>query len=183
VQSIARQTLRSNPSPATFMASFEGRLSALAKAHELLVQSNWKGASLQALAQTQLQPYASDDGERLRLEGEPVSLPSELATPFGLVLHELAANAAKYGSLSRPSGSVNVTWRLEPGNDGNRLVVVWNEKSDVHVKQFSSSGLGTALIDQGIPGASVKRTFGPEGFTCTIEFVLPRAADDAGAMG
>jgi two-component system CheB/CheR fusion protein len=97
VQSIARQTLRKTTSPADFMARLEGRLSALAKAHDLLLRSDWRGANLDALARIQLDIYTPDDPERLRIEGPPVALSADVAMPLALVLHELATNAAKYG--------------------------------------------------------------------------------------
>src|SRR5262249_42577245 len=100
VQSIAHQTLRSSPSAEDFIEHFGGRLLALDTAHSLLIQSDWKGADLAALAQRQLEPYTSDNPGRLRIEGETVVLSADLATPFGLVLHELTTNAAKYGSLT-----------------------------------------------------------------------------------
>ncbi len=65
------------------------RLAALAGAHTLLVESDWKGADLADLAHQQLDAYAAENPDRLRIAGEAVLLPADLATPFGLVLHEL----------------------------------------------------------------------------------------------
>jgi two-component system CheB/CheR fusion protein len=123
VQSIAHQTEIASRSPADFVESFTGRLAALANAHGLLVQSEWQGADLRALTRAQLQPYASGNAQRLQIEGPPLSLPSELATPFALVLHELATNAAKYGALAQQSGTVSVRWmcRRTMGN----AICVW----------------------------------------------------------
>ena len=98
VQAIAHQTEVTSGSPAQFVERFSGRLVALANAHGLLVQSDWQGADLAALTRVQLQPYASDGRTAPAHRGPAVSLPAELATPFGLVLHELATNAAKYGA-------------------------------------------------------------------------------------
>jgi two-component system, chemotaxis family, CheB/CheR fusion protein len=111
VQAIARMTARGR-SAQEFMARFEGRLSALARAHDQLAGSDWQGADLGALARAQLEPYTSENPDRLHLNGEPISLPADVATPFGLILHELATNAAKHGSLSDPSGTVRLSWSL-----------------------------------------------------------------------
>ena len=85
IQAIARHTVRHSKSLSDFLERFEGRLSALASAHTLLVGSEWRGADLGELARQQLAPYITDNPNRLRLEGDPVSLPADLATPVGLV--------------------------------------------------------------------------------------------------
>src|SRR5690606_7625860 len=92
VQSIAHQTLRTTPRTEDFAERFNGRLMALAAAHALLVQSDWGGADLAALARSQLAPYVGDRSGRVQIVGEEAMLPADLATPFGLVLHELAVN-------------------------------------------------------------------------------------------
>ena len=170
VQSLAQQTLRHAPSQADFVERFSGRLTALANAHGLLVQSDWKGADLRALAESQLS-HISANPDRMRLEGEPVALGPDLATPFGLVFHELATNATKYGALSGKRGEVHLSWTLEGGNN-RTLRVLWEEKNGPQVAVPTTMGLGTALIERGIPKARVEREFRPEGFVCTIEVPL-----------
>jgi two-component system, chemotaxis family, CheB/CheR fusion protein len=150
----------------------------MAGAHSLLVQSDWKGADLASMARIQLEPYATDGAERLHIEGPPISLPAELATPFGLVLHELAANAAKYGSLSHRTGRVNVTWTLQNRNNQPLLSVAWTESGGPAVHQPGIRGFGSILIEKGIPGAKVQREFKLEGFTCTIELHLSDGNDE-----
>ena len=111
------------------------------------------------------------------IEGEPVSLPADLATPVGLVFHELAANAAKYGSLSVVSGRVAVTWTLAARNHDRLLNIIWHEQGGPKVEPPTTSGFGSLLIDNGIPGAIVTREFLPEGVVCTIELPLRRALE------
>ncbi|MBV9751262.1 MAG: PAS domain-containing protein [Hyphomicrobiales bacterium] len=175
VQAIAHQSLRNSRSNKEFVERFEGRLSALAGAHNLLVGSEWKGADFGALAGNQLEPYVTENSERLRIEGEAILLPADLATPFGLVLHELATNAAKHGSLSRPDGTVDVSWNIGSGNGKRLLTVVWKETGSPSAKTRGAKGLGSALIESGIPDAKVTREFRPEGLVCTIEVPLPEA--------
>src|SRR5262249_7498843 len=117
IQAIARYTLRSNVPKEQLLDRFEGRLSALAGAHTLLVQSEWKGADLRDLARQQLQAHATDNPERVRIDGEPILLPPDVATPFGLVLHELATNAAKHGALSNHTGKVTTSWTTDERNN------------------------------------------------------------------
>lgn len=184
VQSIASQTLRNTRTREDFVERFTGRLAALAAAHGLMVQSEWKGADLEALTRVQLAPYASDDG-RVRIEGPPLSLPPDYATSFGLVLHELATNAAKHGALSVAGGRVSVRWTTGEHEDGRLLALTWEEKGGPPPRRNAKSGLGTALIDKGIPNTTVQRAFENGGFVCRIELPLSNLADktNGGAPG
>ena len=182
IQAIARHTMRNSKSKEDFVERFEGRLSALAAAHTLLVGSDWKGADLAELARQQLAPYITDIRDRLRLQGEAILLPADLATPVGLVLHELATNATKYGSLSVATGTVSVSWATSGRNNQRRLKLIWEEGGGPRAAQPKTDGFGNALIDSVIPGAQVGRELRPGGLVCTIDLALPEAADD-GAVG
>jgi two-component system CheB/CheR fusion protein len=173
VQSMARQTLRNSASPEQFIESFEGRLSAMANAHGLLVQSNWQGADFAELARTQLGTYTSGKRDRVRMAGPEIALSAELATPLGLVLHELGSNAAKYGALSNLSGRVELTWTKEIRNQQAYLMVVWKETGGPPVQPPAKRGFGTTLIENGIPGAPVRCEFNSDGVVCTIQLPLP----------
>jgi two-component system, chemotaxis family, CheB/CheR fusion protein len=145
---------------------------ALSRAHYLLVASDWRGANLAELARSQLEAHASDASGRVYIDGESVSLPVDLATPFSLVLHELATNASKYGSLSRPEGSVHLGWTVATENNRRVLRLVWQEQDGPSVNSPVKTGLGTTLINTAIPGATVSREFRREGFRFTIEAPL-----------
>ena len=173
IQAIARHTLRGDRSNKELLDRFEGRLAALASAHNLLVGSDWKGASIAELAREQLAPYVPQQQERLRIEGEPVLLPADIATPFGLVLHELAVNAAKHGAFSNRSGKIAVTWKLSGGSNPRTLHFEWQETGGPPAKQSAPAGFGSTLIESAIPGGQVKRQFRGEGVVCTIEVPLP----------
>jgi two-component system, chemotaxis family, CheB/CheR fusion protein len=129
----------------------------------------------------QLEPYAAGDRERVTISGEPFSLPADLATPFSLVLHELATNAAKYGSVSQPEGKVLLSWDLSSRNNRPILRVLWREENGPPGALSASPGFGTALIEEGIPRACVRRKFGPEGLLCTIEVPLSEADNGRGS--
>ncbi len=178
IQAVAHHSLRSSASKEDFVERFEGRLAALATAHTLLAGSDWKGADFGEIARQQLAPYVMDNPDRLRLRGETLSLPADLATPFGLVLHELATNAAKYGSLSVASGTVGISWTTDTTNKQRALKVVWQESGGPSVPLPTADGFGMTLISSVIPGARVDRDFRREGFACTIELTLPERADD-----
>jgi two-component sensor histidine kinase len=167
-QSMARQTLRTAGTGGDFVALFEGRLDALARAHNLLVEARWEGTEFSDLARSQLAPYISDDPQRLRFQGDPISLPPDLATPFGLVLHELATNAAKYGAFSIGTGRVLLSWTLEQENGNQFFKLTWQESGGPPVTMPDRTGFGGTLIERSLPGATVHREFAPDGVNCTI---------------
>ncbi|MGB3743543.1 MAG: chemotaxis protein CheB [Xanthobacteraceae bacterium] len=181
IRAIARHTLRADPANKELIDSFEGRLSALASAHTLLVESDWKGADLGELAQQQLAAYRPRPPDRLRIEGEPVLLPADLATPFGLVLHELATNAAKHGALSNRTGKVAVTWGVSRGNNIRALRFDWKETGGPASREPAPTGFGSTLIESAIPGARVKREFRGDGLEVTVEVPLPEPAQNGAA--
>jgi two-component system CheB/CheR fusion protein len=121
----ANQTRRHSRPNEDFTERLNGRFSALASAHSILVESDRKGADLATLAQRQLQPHASDNPQRIQVAGEAIFLPTNLATSFGQVLHELATNAAKHGALSREAGTVNLRWSVRARNKEQLLTLVW----------------------------------------------------------
>jgi two-component system CheB/CheR fusion protein len=178
---MARQTLRAAKSNEEFVQLFEGRLEALAAAHNLLVEGRWEGTEFGAIARRQLAAYMSDDPMRLQLDGEPVILPPDLATPFGLVLHELATNAAKYGAFSTTAGRVRLSWKQDRKAGRAILRVVWREEGGPPVSAPVKVGFGGSLIERGLPGADVRRDFLPQGLTCTIEAELPRGEENESA--
>lgn len=178
VQSIAHHTYRTSRSGEQFIARFDGRIAALAAAHNLLVEANWVGADLAALAREQLQPYLSEPPDRVTMTGEPVSLPADLATPFALVLHELATNAVKYGALSQPTGRVQLSWTLVSRNHLSSLRVIWRETGGPPAGRPTETGFGSVLIENAMPRATVSRVFRPEGFVCTIEINLSEETDE-----
>jgi two-component system CheB/CheR fusion protein len=172
VQSIARQTMRGHPAAQDFGACFDGRLEALASAHTLLSESHWESVDLAELVQKLLAPYAAESSDRYRLEGERVMLSAELATPFGLVLHELATNAAKYGSLSRIGGTILIKWGKKSEEGQHDLEFIWEEHGGPSVDQPGKRSLGSALIEGAIPNATVRREFHADGLVCTIQIAL-----------
>lgn len=177
-QSMARQTLRAAASGEEFVELFQGRLDALARAHNLLVEAHWEATEFNRLIRSQLGAYMTDDPERLRIQGERLALSPELATPFGLVLHELATNAAKYGAFSLATGRVLLSWLLENRGTQRWLKVRWQESGGPVVRAPTRKGFGGSLIERSLPGAIVHREFAPEGLVCTFELELPDKDDD-----
>jgi two-component system CheB/CheR fusion protein len=179
VQAVMMHTLRQAGIDGETQQSVSSRLRSIGKSHDILVDGNWKGADLETVARDQLGAYIDEKPARLNLEGPPVTLPSEFATPLGLLLHELATNASKYGALTTPSGKVLLKWELVQGEQQRRLSLRWSESGGPRVQAPSHSGFGTYLMDNGLRGARVERHFNPAGLVCSVEIPLS-AADGAG---
>jgi len=174
IQSIARQTLRSNPDPARFAEVFQGRIASLAASHALLTDNDWKGAALSQVVEQQLWPLMGEDRRRLVLAGPPVVLPAEPATQLGLVLHEVGTNAVKHGALSTSAGKIRVEWRDVSGN----LRFSWRERGGppAHPAR-NGGGFGSRLIDMSVK--DVARRFEPSGLEVEFTLDLPRPAPPA----
>src|SRR5262249_42189477 len=140
----------------------------LSKSHDLLMQNEWKSVKLDALASEQLASFK----QRVSMAGPAVELPADIATPLGLILHELATNAVKYGALSKSNGSVDLRWETM-GTDGQRqLRIVWTERDGPEVSDPTKRGLGRYLLENGLPGAQVSTEFRRSGLACSIQLSL-----------
>ncbi|MEA3064776.1 MAG: hypothetical protein QOJ27_1222 [Sphingomonadales bacterium] len=172
VQGLAQQSFRGGGVAADVRAGFEGRLAALAAAHDLLTRRNWEGAELRDLV---VAVVAAHCRERLEIEGPPLRLSPKLAVTLALALHELCTNAFKYGALSEPGGRVSVTWRRE----GDGLALRWQECGGPSVAPPSRRGFGTRMIERALASEAGGRAgldFRPEGLICEIEVDLPPQA-------
>jgi two-component sensor histidine kinase len=179
VQAIAVRTLRHSPDPEAFERAFLGRLDALARGSTLLAAADGggKAVELRALAEAALVPHRAEDG--LRLSGPAVTVPAPTAQTLGLVLHELATNAAKYGALSVPEGRVELAWRVEAvPEEGRRLVLEWAERGGPEVRPPERRGFGRSLIERSVAyelGGTARLEFPPAGVRCRIELPLTPA--------
>jgi PAS domain S-box-containing protein len=174
IQAIAGQSLRNASSPAAFVTSFNGRIQSLARAHEVLVSGNMKGADVSRIVREQVL-LGSGDGTRIVAKGPPVFLPSKAAINLSLVLHELATNARKYGALAHPGGHLVVTWRLF-AYPKRELILEWRESGVPDLKEPHNRGFGTTLIERTLEtegGKGVLRYL-PGGLACDLILPLPQ---------
>jgi two-component sensor histidine kinase len=169
VQAIARQTF-SRADPERYH-SFSERLSALAGTYDLLLKKDAAASSVQEIIASAVKAHAGAEQDRLHLNGPDVVLPPDLALPLSLVVHELATNATKYGSLSGETGAVSVTWRQDAG----RLLIAWAETRGPRVEPPSRKGFGSVLIERAFPSraqARSKADYRPEGLGFELSFDL-----------
>jgi two-component sensor histidine kinase len=106
----ATVNLSRSDTPEGLKHAINGRIQALASVHSLFVKSRWVGAELFSIVSQELAPYLREGATRVRVDGPRVLLPPDMAQAIALITHELATNAAKYGSLSVPTGRVEITW-------------------------------------------------------------------------
>jgi PAS domain S-box-containing protein len=195
VQALAQQTAKQTTSLDAFLQNFGGRLKAMASANELLTAARWRGAAIDHLAAAELGALAPG---QTRWDGPELFLTPRAANALALALHELAANAARYGALSVESGRVDLRWTRLP--DGG-FELIWTESGGPRVSLPTRRGFGSTLLDQVTGrelngGAAVE--YRPSGLRATLragaaalaprpdnlpEAPAPRTAEAAAAPG
>jgi len=172
VQSVASQTLRNARTMDEAQRGVEQRLIALSRAHNVLTEENWQGASLKDIVMQAVAPYRHEGESRVQVSGKDVRLSPQTALALAMALHELATNAVKYGALSNETGQVRVAWSVIPGADGSHLHLAWTESGGPPVSVPTHRGFGTRLIErilvQEIQG-KVRLAFEPTGLLCTLD--------------
>jgi two-component sensor histidine kinase len=146
LQSIAAQTFRS--ATRVEREKFEGRLGALAEAHNLLSKERWQGSELQDVIGRVLQPYLLNNAARVRMFGPQVPLSPRVAVVLSMIVHEMATNAAKYGALSNDSGTVVLDWEVITENAKPKLRMIWSEAGGPPVVAPVQRGFGSRLIER-----------------------------------
>jgi two-component sensor histidine kinase len=177
IQSLASQTLQRAGVPPSALRDFTDRLQSLALAYDLLTASNWAATDLEAVIHQSISVFGiANHPPRIHIKGPSVLLSARTSLSFSMAAHELATNAAKYGSLSNARGSVDIAWSVEPGARGERLKLQWRESGGPPVMPPTSKGFGTVLIERGLAAelnGTVSLLFAPPGVICTIEAPLP----------
>ncbi|MBR1196695.1 sensor histidine kinase [Bradyrhizobium sp. AUGA SZCCT0158] len=177
LQSIAMQTFRS--ASRTERETFEGRLGALAEAHNLLSQEKWQGSELHDVVARVLNPYLLNNPERVRMFGPKVPLSPRLAVVLSMIVHEIATNAAQYGALSNDSGTVTLDWEIIAQGGGRKLRMIWSESGGPHVSAPVQRGFGSRLIERSARdqlGGEATVDFLPRGVVCTVTAALDQEA-------
>lgn len=176
VQALASQTVRHARQPREFLEAFSGRLQALGAAHNLLSDGEWRGIAMRDLVALEVRPFEDLNMPRIETEGPDLILPPDQALGLGLILHELASNALKYGALSVGGGRVSLRWRLAR----TRLLLEWTEFGGPRVEQPSQHGFGTILIRRSLGkvlGSTVEHRFLPDGVQASISLPLADEED------
>jgi PAS domain S-box-containing protein len=174
VQGIAQQSFKDDRVPAELRRAFEGRLAALAAAHNLLTRENWEAAPLRRIVEDAVRPFGL---ERFAIDGPELRLAPKPAVSIALALHELATNAAKYGALSSDAGRVTVGWHVDNGAGDATFALLWQERDGPPVAPPKRRGFGSRLIERGLAAeleGEARVDYEPQGVRCSILAPLGR---------
>ena len=137
------QTVRTSKSIPDLTSKYQARVLAMANAHRLITEGGWKSIPIMELLYVVLGPYIDRvlfDGPNFDLEPDPVF-------HLSAALHELAANAIKHGSLSRPKGQLELRWSVNRAQRGMTLTLDWVEKNGPPARRARKLGFGMRLLD------------------------------------
>jgi light-regulated signal transduction histidine kinase (bacteriophytochrome) len=170
IRSLVRQTIAGSTSIEAFSTELDGRIDALARAHNQITSDGWGPASLRLLIQTEADAYLAGRADRVRSVGPELLLTPVAFSTMALVLHELMTNSAKYGALS-DSGQVQIDWTRD--SEGS-LRLHWTERRGPVVKAPIREGFGSVIIKRSVPyelGGSAEVQFAVDGFAA--HFTIP----------
>lgn len=148
ILAVGRHTSRTTD-PSVFMTKFSERINALSASHDLLVKGEWRGVSLTLLIESQLDHFRDLIGNRIHITGLPLILNATAAQGIGMALHELSTNAAKYGSLSNETGTVDIAWNVKKNAEQPQLYMSWLERGGPRYEILPESKTGFGSIVTG----------------------------------
>ena len=177
VLSILSLTRRRSDNLDDFADSLEGRIRSLSATHDLLTGTDWGTTPLKSVLEAELQHFRAGGEHIINIDGPPVELAPNDALSFGLAIHELATNAAKYGALSVPEGRVSIYWTQV---EEQLAEVEWRESEGPEVKPHRRRGFGTELIEKIVAHelrSPVRLEFEREGVRCIMRVPIRRRQD------
>jgi len=164
VSAIASQSLRTATSIEHGQHAIEGRLVALGRAHDLLLQARWANASLEHTIRGATEPYVSIGSGRISIQGPDIRITSGAVIALAMTLNELCTNTTKFGALSVPAGRIEIVWKIDEAMQ--RLHLTWSERNGPIVHAPSRQSFGTRLmgsLGQQLKG-EVELAYDPTGF-------------------
>jgi two-component sensor histidine kinase/FixJ family two-component response regulator len=172
VSAIASQSLRAATSIEHAQKAIEGRLIALGRAHDLLMQVSWANASLTHTFSGATEPYDSRGARRFHFNGPDLRISSGAAIALAMTFNELCTNTTKFGALSVAAGHVAVVWSIE--EEKQRLRLTWTERGGPAVKPPTRRSFGTRMMEslgQQLNG-QVQLAYEPSGFIYSLDVPL-----------
>jgi HAMP domain-containing protein/two-component sensor histidine kinase/PAS domain-containing protein len=144
VQAMVNQSSR-GADPATFATDLTDRLHGLSASQDLFIKCDWRGIDMHDLVHTQLGHFRDLIGKRILVEGSAARLTAAAAQAVGMALHELATNAAKYGSLSTSEGRARISWNISKGSEP-LFTMQWAEERGPKVSVPTRKGFGSLVM-------------------------------------
>jgi two-component sensor histidine kinase len=172
VIAITSQSLRNVPGAEHAQHAIEGRLIALGRAHDLLLQAQWTSADLRNIVRGATEAFDNADAPRFTIVGPEVQMTSGAVIAISMSLNELCTNTTKFGALSVPEGRVDIAWTLDPKTQ--HLHLTWSEKNGPLVLAPTKRSFGTRLIEtlgRQLKGG-VQLTYEPGGLTYALDVPL-----------
>jgi two-component sensor histidine kinase len=172
VSAIASQSFRTTTSIEHGQKAMEGRLLALSRAHDLLMQVSWSNASLTRTVSGATEPFDNQGARRFHLNGPDIKVASSAVIALAMTLNELCTNTTKFGALSTPVGSVEVAWTID--EEKQRLSLTWIERGGPPVQPPTRRSFGTRMMEslgQQLNG-QVQLSYEPSGFVYSLDVPL-----------
>jgi two-component sensor histidine kinase len=176
VMAIISQSLNGVTEADRARLAIEGRLMALGKAHDLLLQERWTSADLGQIVRGAIKAFDDPASPRIVITGPEIRLVSGAVIAIAMTLNELCTNTTKYGALSAPDGRVDISWMLDPQTP--TLHLTWRERNGPPVHVPDRRGFGTRLIEtlcRQIDG-TVEISYDPAGFAYQLHAPLASLA-------
>ena len=175
LRSITRRTAESAETVEDFANHLEGRIDAVARVQTPISRFPDSYVDLDAILREEMRAAVASP-ERTTVQGPEVALQPRTAQTLSLAVHELTTNAVKFGALSEPDGSLDVSWTV----DGRDLSIRWEERGVRIPTPPTRRGFGTEMLERTLPyelKARVHYQYGANGFSCRISLPLPETGD------
>jgi two-component sensor histidine kinase/CheY-like chemotaxis protein len=172
VSAIASQSLRTATSLDHGQKAIEGRLVALGRAHDLLMQVSWANASLTHTLSGATEPYDSRGARRFHFNGPDIQITSSAVIALAMTFNELCTNTTKFGALSVANGRVEIVWTID--EEKQRLRLTWTERGGPTVDLPKRRSFGTRMMEslgQQLNG-HVRLAYEPSGFVYALNVPL-----------
>ena len=179
IRGLINQVHQPERSAKDFIAAFDERVRALARAHDQLTSSDGGAASLHQLIANETAAYLGDRADAAVVSGDDVGLTPTAFSSLALVIHELTTNSAKYGALRQPGGRILIDLSRD---DDAMLVLDWRERGGPEVESPRRRGFGTTVIERTVThdlGGEVALHYAPEGFSAHFTVAPEHLTDPA----
>ncbi|MEH2541681.1 two-component sensor histidine kinase [Bradyrhizobium sp. AZCC 1577] len=142
VGTIVSQSLRELPAAEHAQHAIEGRLLALGRAHDPLLQARWSSANLATIVRSATEAFDNPKEPKFSISGPDIRMTSAAVIAIAMTLNELCTNTTKFGALSVPKGRVDINWTLD--QQAQRLHLTWTERNGAAVRPPKSAASGHA---------------------------------------